>query len=68
MNSENLKNKEEQIYNKLIELKNGTLEERKVAFKCTGILGNESTTESFESRLKIVEDLINTNCNSYFKK
>ena len=49
----------EEIYKKLSELENGTLKERKLAFKCIGILANESTTESYENRLKRVEELIN---------
>ena len=42
----------------LIDLKKGTDSDKSLAFDCIGILGNESTQESFESRLNIVENLI----------
>ena len=40
-----LRDKEEKIYNELIKLKKGTKEEKMLALKCIGILGNELTTE-----------------------
>jgi hypothetical protein len=52
---------EEELYDKLIELKKGTTKERKLAFKCLGILSHETTTESYENRLKMVNDMINEN-------
>ena len=55
---QNTKNKEQKIYKQLIDLKKGTDSDKSLAFDCIGILGNESTQESFESRLNIVENLI----------
>ena len=55
---QNTKNKEQKIYKQLIDLKKGTDGDKSLAFDCIGILGNESTQESFESRLNNVENLI----------
>lgn len=55
---QNTKNKEQKIYKQLIDLKKGTDSDKSLAFDCIGILGNESTQESFESRLNNVENLI----------
>jgi len=61
MMDQNIIDKEELIYNKIIELKKGTPQDKTLAFECIGILGNESTTESLEKRLEIVEELIKGN-------
>ena len=53
-----VKNKEKIIYDKIMELKNGDNQDQSLAFECIGILGNESTPESFDSRLDIVNDMI----------
>jgi len=55
----NLKDKEEQIYMKLLELKKGSLRARSLAFDCIGILGNESNQDSLEEKLNKVEKLLN---------
>ncbi len=56
---QNIKDKEKRIYDQLMKYKKGTYDEKKLAFKCIGILGNESTSESFEKRLNTVDNLIN---------
>lgn len=53
-----MKNKEEDkkiIFDEIDRLKIGNKEERLFAFECIGILGNESTTESYENRIRIVK-------------
>ena len=56
--NDKIKNKIEKIDNELKILKKGDPYAKFLAFDCIGILGNESTTESYENRLKIVEDRI----------
>ena len=58
-----IKEKEKIIYKMIMKLKEGNDSDRSLAFECTGILGNESTLESFESRLDIVENMINEHLN-----
>ena len=58
MMDQNLRDKEEKIYSEIMKLRKGTDKDKYLAFDCIGILGNESTVESFESRLIIVEKLI----------
>ena len=55
----------EKLYDKIMELKEGNNKDRDIAFKCIGILSNESTNESYESRIEIVSKLIE---NYYNKK
>jgi len=55
---QNLKNREEKIYTDLINLKTGNDSDRSLAFECLGILGNESINESYDNRMKIVEEMI----------
>ncbi len=55
---QNVKDKEEKIYDEIMKLRKGTDSDRSLAFDCIGILGNESTEEKFESRLNIVEGMI----------
>ncbi len=50
--------KKEEINDEIMNLNKGDENDRKIAFKCIGILSNESTTESFESRLEIVSKII----------
>ena len=50
--------RKQEIYNEIIELNKGNENDRKIAFKCEGILSNESTCESIESRLSIVSIII----------
>lgn len=56
--NDDIKKREEIIYNEIIKLKKGTRSDRDIAFECIGILGNESTTEPFLNRLNIVEKKI----------
>jgi len=49
---------EKGIYNKIMELKNGNEKDQFLAFKCIGILSNESSKEPLQNRLKIIESLI----------
>lgn len=58
MMGQNTKDKEEKIYAAIMNLKKGNDSDKSLAFECIGILGNESTEESFENRLNIVEELI----------
>ena len=51
--------RENRIYDELLELKKGSLEERMVAFKAMGILGNESVQISLDERLDLVEEILN---------
>ncbi len=47
------------IYQMLRDLKNGSEEDKKLAFKCMGILSNESSSLSLDKRLDMVIDIIN---------
>lgn len=58
MMDQSIKDKEKNIYATIINLKKGNDSDKSLAFECIGILGNESTEESFERRLNIVEELI----------
>ncbi|MBQ6285626.1 MAG: hypothetical protein IJK67_04880 [Bacilli bacterium] len=51
-------NKEKEIYDKLMILEEGDQKERSLAFDCEAILSDETTTESLESRLSIIENMI----------
>lgn len=53
-----IKEKEDKIYNKIMELKKGDEKDRLVAFKCIGILSNESTSASLDEKLDIVSEII----------
>ena len=55
---QNIKDKEDRIYDQIMKLKKGNNTDKSLAFDCIGILGNESTNEPFENRLNIVENLI----------
>lgn len=55
---QNIEDREEKVYELLIKLKNGNESERTLAFECTGILGNELTSEPFENRLEMVEEML----------
>ena len=57
-------NKEKEIFSKIKELENGTNSDKTLAFDIIGILGNESTCESYENRLEIVEEMINDHLES----
>ena len=56
--NQDLKDREEKIYNALVNLKKGSDSDKSLAFECLGILGNESTKESYDNRMKIVEEMI----------
>ena len=51
-------NKEDEIYEKIMKLKDGDNTDKLLAFDCIGILGNESSGESLENRLNIIEKMI----------
>lgn len=51
-------NKEKEIYDKLMILEEGDQKERSLAFDCEAILSDETTTESLENRLSIIENMI----------
>ena len=53
----------EEIYKRILELEDGNEKERSLAFKCDGILSNDSTLESYEDRLNIVKQLLDENDN-----
>ena len=59
--NQKIKDKQEEIYNKIIELQHGNDEERNLAFECIGVLSNNSINNSLESKLNIVENLIKKN-------
>ena len=59
MMDQNIEDREEKIYDEIMKLKEGNESDRSLAFECSGILGNELTLEPFESRLEIVEEMIN---------
>lgn len=55
---EDYEKKIKQITEKLLELEEGDNKAQSLAFECLGILSNELTSESYESRLQIVEKMI----------
>lgn len=53
-----LQNKEKIVLELLDKLNNGDNSDKSLAFDLMGMLGNEITSESYESRLEIVEKRI----------
>lgn len=46
------------IFDRISELEKGDIDDRLLAFDLIGILGNELTKESYETRLSIVEKML----------
>lgn len=63
-----IKDREEKIYNIIMKMEDGTNEEKSFAFECMGILGNENQDIKLEDKLDIVEKKITIYENKIKKK